>query len=134
MPIFIMKTIHKVIAIVIRDGKILMVRKKGKDIWTNLGGRIEPGETEGECLLREIREEIGIDAEISGKLGDFEDKAVFDDAKVKLSAFFVELDGDISIIDPELEEFKFIGKIHSEKLAPLVENEIMPMLAEKGII
>ena len=129
-----MKTIHKVIAIFVRDGKILMVRKKGKDIWTNLGGRIEPGESEEECLLREIKEEIGIDAEISGKLGDFEDRAVFDDAKVKLSAFFVEMDGEMNIIDPELEEIRFIGRIHSEKLAPTIEKQIMPILVEKGII
>jgi len=51
-----MKMIHKTVAIVIKDGKMLVVRKKGKEMWTGLGGRMEPGETEEECLLREIKE------------------------------------------------------------------------------
>jgi len=67
-------------------------------------------------------------------MGDFEDKAAFDDAMIKLSVFFVDLHGDINLIDPELEEFKFVGKDHSEKLAPIFDKKVIPMLAEKGLI
>ena len=64
--------IHKTCAVVVKDNKILLVRKKGKDIWTGLGGRVEKGETEEECLLREIKEEINTNARIIKKIGDFD--------------------------------------------------------------
>ena len=62
-----MTFIHKTIAIVIKDNKLLMVRKHGKDTWTSLGGKLEPNETEERCMLREIKEEFNSDAEIIKK-------------------------------------------------------------------
>jgi len=42
--------------VVIEKGKILLVRKK--DYWILPGGKIEKGESEIECLLREFKEEL----------------------------------------------------------------------------
>lgn len=66
------KTIS-VVAAVIRDGERVFATQRGygefKDGWEFPGGKIEPGETAGEALVREIREEL--DTEISvGKLID----------------------------------------------------------------
>jgi 8-oxo-dGTP diphosphatase len=36
--------------------------------WEFPGGKIEPGETDEQCILREIREELGIEIEITGTL------------------------------------------------------------------
>lgn len=55
-----------VLAAVIRDqeGRILLARRKpalsqgGK--WEFPGGKLKPGESPEECLIREIREELGI--------------------------------------------------------------------------
>ena len=132
-----MKKIHKIIGVVIQDNKFLMVRKVGKDIWTSLGGKIETGETEEQCLLREIKEEFNCSAIIIKKLGDFEDKAVFDDAIVKLSAFLVELKETIKLIDPELEEYRFINKDYKEqgiRLPPSIENQILPLCIKNGLL
>jgi 8-oxo-dGTP pyrophosphatase MutT (NUDIX family) len=132
-----MKRIHKVIAVVIKDNKLLMVRKKGKDIWTSLGGRIESGETERECLLREIKEEFNCGVKIIKKLGDFEDRAVFDDTIVKLSAFLVEIKGEIKLSDPELKEYRFINKDYKRegiKLPPSIENQIIPLLIKEKLL
>jgi 8-oxo-dGTP diphosphatase len=132
-----MKVIHKIAAVVISDNKFLMVRKAGKDMWTSLGGRIEPDETEEQCLLREIKEEANCSAKIIRKLGDFENRAVFDDATVKLSAFLVELIGNIEIIDPELEEHKFIGSSYKQdgiKLPPTIENQVIPLCIKEGLL
>ncbi len=125
-----MRKIHKIIAIVIKGNKFLMVKKVGKDIWTSLGGRIEEGETEKECLVREIKEEFNCEAEIVKKLGDFEDNAVFDDAIVRLSAYLVNLNGHIQLIDAELEEYKFIERNYKKqgiKFPPSIENQIIPL-------
>src|SRR3989338_9073284 len=128
-----MKEIHKIVAIVIQDNKFLMVRKIGKDIWTNLGGKPEGDETEQEALIREINEEIHCNAKIIKKLGDFKAPAAFDDAIVKLSAYLVELNGKIKLDDPELEEAKFIPKNYKElgiKMPVSIEEHILPFLIE----
>jgi 8-oxo-dGTP pyrophosphatase MutT (NUDIX family) len=129
--------IHKIIAIVIKDDALLMVRKRGKDIWTGLGGKPEKGETEEQALLREIDEEIHCKARIIRKLGDTESKAVFDDAIVRLSAYQVELLGEIRLDDPELEECRFIPENYKElgiKLPPSMEEQRIPQLIKEGLL
>jgi 8-oxo-dGTP diphosphatase len=126
-----MKEIHKIVAIVIQDNKFFMVRKVGKDIWTNLGGKPEGDETEEQALIREIEEEIHCHATIIKKLGDFKSPAAFDDAIVKLSSYLVELKGDIKLDDPELEECKFIPKNYKAlgiKMPVSIEEQILPFL------
>jgi 8-oxo-dGTP diphosphatase len=132
-----MKEIHKIIAIVIKDNKFLMVRKVGKDIWTNLGGKPEEAETEEQALVREIQEEIHCDATVIKKLGDFKAPAVFDDAIVKLSAYLVNLNGEIKLDDPELEECKFIPNNYKElgiKMPVSIEEYILPFLIDNGYL
>jgi 8-oxo-dGTP diphosphatase len=48
---------------VIRDGQILLIRKKrglGAGKINGPGGRIEPGETAAESAVREVQEELGV--------------------------------------------------------------------------
>lgn len=47
---------------------------KGKMLWTFPRGHMEAGETEKETALREIKEEVGLDAEI---IGNFKEKTEF---------------------------------------------------------
>jgi 8-oxo-dGTP pyrophosphatase MutT (NUDIX family) len=110
-----MKVIHKIAAVVIEDNKFLLVRKKGASIWTSLGGHPEVNESEEQALMREIKEEMGCDATIERKLGDFEARAGEDDAIIRLSTYLVKLDGKILFQDPELEEYQFIDKDYEEK-------------------
>lgn len=56
--------IDVVAAVIWRDGRFLAVdRPEGKPLagfWEFPGGKIAPGETEGQALTRELREELGI--------------------------------------------------------------------------
>jgi len=58
-------------AVIERDGKILIARRKKGDrmegLWEFPGGKLEGNESPEECLRRELHEEFGIDADI----GDF---------------------------------------------------------------
>jgi len=51
--------IHKIALAVFKDKKLLMVRSaKHPEKFFNLGGKPEQGETELECLAREVAEEV----------------------------------------------------------------------------
>jgi 8-oxo-dGTP diphosphatase len=59
---------------VIRDdkGRLLLIKRghePGAGLWSLPGGRIEPGETDAEALVREMREEIGLEVEPGPLLG-----------------------------------------------------------------
>jgi 8-oxo-dGTP diphosphatase len=52
---------------VFREGKVLLAQRgkaPGLGLYSLPGGRIEPGETMREGALRELREEVGLEAEI----------------------------------------------------------------------
>ncbi len=44
----------------VRDGRLLGVRTRGRDRFYLPGGKPEPGETDEEALIREVREELGL--------------------------------------------------------------------------
>lgn len=61
-----LKTIDVVAAIIERDGKILLAQRPAHadqpGLWEFAGGKVEAGETQPQALVRELREELGIDA------------------------------------------------------------------------
>ena len=56
--------IEVVAAVICRDGKILITRRLDgahlPGLWEFPGGKVEPGETLKAALMREIREEVGV--------------------------------------------------------------------------
>jgi 8-oxo-dGTP diphosphatase len=52
--------IDKIAWIRLDDGKILSTRSRGKDVYYIPGGKREPGETDVQTLVREIREELDV--------------------------------------------------------------------------
>ena len=59
-----MKTLQVVAALIWRDGKFLACQRpagKARAMqWEFLGGKVEPGETKEQALIRECTEELGI--------------------------------------------------------------------------
>ncbi len=71
-------------ALIFRDGQLLITQRHAKahlgGLWEFPGGKREPGETFEQCLVREIREELGVNITV-GELfeeirHDYPEKAV----------------------------------------------------------
>lgn len=62
-----LKTLDVVCAILEKDGKILLARRPDHadqpGMWEFAGGKVERGETQPEALIRELREELAIEAQ-----------------------------------------------------------------------
>lgn len=75
------------------DHEILIVRRapgeKLNGFWEFPGGKVEPGETERECLRRELAEELAIEVQV----GEFatENFHRYDHGEFLLRAYFVHL-------------------------------------------
>jgi len=55
-------------ALIFRDGKVLITRRHAGShlggLWEFPGGKREPGESFEQCLLRELREELGVESSV----------------------------------------------------------------------
>ncbi|MGX1272712.1 NUDIX hydrolase [Streptomyces phaeoluteigriseus] len=65
---------EKVAWVLVRDGRVLMTRNHGLDVFYFPGGKREPGESDAETLAREITEELRsrIDTATMVHVGTFE--------------------------------------------------------------
>ena len=70
-----MKTVRVVAAIIIENDKVFATQRgygEFKDGWEFPGGKIEPGETPEEAIVREIKEELDTEVEVSELLDTVE--------------------------------------------------------------
>ena len=88
-----MKQIEVSAALIFRDGKLLITQRHAKahlgGLWEFPGGKREPGETAEECLVREIREELGVAISV-GELFE-EISHDYPDKSVRLKFFICKL-------------------------------------------
>lgn len=62
-----MKTINVVAALIVHDGRVFATQRgygEWKGWWEFPGGKVEPGESPEEALVREIREELATDIRV----------------------------------------------------------------------
>ncbi len=59
-----MKTDLVVAGYIIHQNKVLLIHHRKLDLWLPVGGHIDENETPDQALLREIKEEVGIDVKI----------------------------------------------------------------------
>ena len=77
-------------AIILKDGKVLMVGNDRNDYLYSVGGRLKFGETAEEAVVREVFEETGVKLEID-RLGFIHENYFYGDAPGKLGKPVYEL-------------------------------------------
>ncbi|MBN2043197.1 MAG: NUDIX domain-containing protein [Candidatus Aenigmarchaeota archaeon] len=122
---------------VIRDGKLLLVKKKGVDLLITPGGKPEKGENNIECIEREIMEELGtkIEMESIELFGTFEDvTAESGNETVRIEMYLGRIKGNPKP-SREIEKIFWIdSKTNPSKLSPIVRNRILPALIREGYV
>ena len=68
------------------DGRILMIRRTDNDLYSIPGGQLELGETLAQAAVREVREETGIECEVTGVIGLYSNPhhvIAYDDGEIR---------------------------------------------------
>ena len=95
--------------------KILLVKRDTvpfKGYWALPGGRMDLGETVEQTIVRECREETGLQVEITGKIGEYVEKGVKDDVDYEYypTCFLVKVvGGEIRRQESEIQEIRIFS-------------------------
>ncbi|TSA45108.1 NUDIX hydrolase [bacterium] len=108
-------------AFIEKDGKCLLFLCPGFKVWRVPGGRVEFNETLEQTMIREMKEEIGLDVENPKFLGWGQDHqyhfAEQRETSRLLIFFHVKIEQDPKVDPGEAEEFKWVtlDEIKQEK-------------------
>jgi 8-oxo-dGTP diphosphatase len=97
------------------DERILLVKRLTVPFigyWALPGGRVEAGETVEQTVVREVKEETGLDVEIIRKIGEYREKGFKDGVEYDYSpaCFLVKpVGGDIRKQESEIEEIRMVN-------------------------
>ena len=83
-------------AVLISEGKVLIARRPSKGLlggmWEFPGGKVEPGETMPQALVREIFEELGTSVTVGDELGEY--RHAYTHFRITLHAFYCTIIGE----------------------------------------
>jgi 8-oxo-dGTP diphosphatase len=97
------------------ESKILLIKRNTipfKGYWALPGGRMDSGETIEQTIVREVKEETGLDVTIVSKVGEYVEKGVKDDVEYEYypTCFVVKpVGGEIKKQDSEIQEIKIFS-------------------------
>jgi 8-oxo-dGTP pyrophosphatase MutT (NUDIX family) len=129
--------IYKTALAVFEDKKMLMVRtSKNEDVFYTLGGKVEPGESDIDCLHREVKEEAGVEITPGSLtfLEEFEAPAYGRENTLVNVRLYQGTLAQMPTPSSEVVEIKYFdSSIDKKHLSPLTEL-IFPWLQSKGLI
>ncbi|MBI2449061.1 NUDIX domain-containing protein [Candidatus Pacearchaeota archaeon] len=129
---------HRIVALIIKNNKLLLVKGKGySELWTP-GGKREEGESEEETLKRELKEEINLDLQSMVFFREYFMQSPYSNNwMTETKCFLVEAKGEPKA-DKEIESIVWYGKddFLTKKYPMIEENEkgLIPDLIKEGLI
>lgn len=107
--------------------QLLLVRKHNTQYFMQVGGKLESGEAPEQTMLREIAEEIGVQAEIEQFIGRFETPTANEADHLLVSYLYQVRLSEAPQIAAEIAEMKWIDLDDQETLlAPLTTQVVIP--------
>jgi 8-oxo-dGTP diphosphatase len=97
------------------ENKILLIKRNTipfKGYWALPGGRMDPGETIEQTIVREVKEETGLDAVIERVVGEYIEKGFKDDVEYEYypTCFVIKpVGGEIKKQESEIQEIKLFS-------------------------
>ena len=117
-----MTLIDKIAWIRLEDRKILSTRSRGKDVYYLPGGKREPGESDVQTLVREIREEldVAIAPDSASPVGTFEAQAHgrTTGITVRMTCYAADYKGTLTA-SSEIAEFVWLSYADRERVSPV---------------
>jgi mutator protein MutT len=130
--------IYKAAGVLLKGRRFLIARSRDKIFFVAPGGKIETDETPEEALLRELREELGVEVEQSSldEFGTFYAQAAGEtDRFLKMDVFLVnKWYGEIVPLS-EIEEIMWINSRDKDiNLGSVFQYDVLPKLKEMDLI
>ncbi|MFD6397652.1 NUDIX domain-containing protein [Nocardia sp. NPDC060249] len=129
---------QKVGAVIIHDRKIMVVRKKNEEQLECImpGGRMELGESQLECLTRELAEELNVRLLREEYIGTYKDIAVFEGVPLVIHAYLAIIEGDPMPAN-EIKEFLWIDSAFEQdgiRVGSIMARKVIPEMKRRDII
>lgn len=131
-----MADIDKIAWIHLVDGRVLSTRSHGRDAFYFPGGKREPGESDLQTLVREIREELTvvIDPSTAAPAGVFEDQAHShaEGVRVRMTCYAASYEGTL-LPASEIAELVWFSYADRLRVSP-VDQQVFDHLHAAGLL
>jgi 8-oxo-dGTP diphosphatase len=126
------KTVEVAAAVIVDDSGRVLATQRGygpmKDGWEFPGGKIEPGETGEQAIVREIREELAVDIEIDNALGTVEWD--YPDFHLTMHCYRCHVkNGHVTLLEHESARWLSPDSLHSVDWLP-ADRVILPWIKD----
>ena len=128
--------LRKIAALCIKDNKILLVYKKSIGWYITPGGKIDSGETDLDCLKRELKEEVGCEFS-NAKFYETFQSITHDNKTIEIKTYLCDLVGDIKL-NPNDSITAYVWaalvEANSYPLSETLRDQILPSLVRNKLL
>lgn len=115
-------------AFIVRDGKVLVLKRRSTDVhkpraWDIPGGRLDPGEDPFDGLHREVAEETGLAVTIGNPL-TVHSFTRDDGQRITMLIFLCETNSGDVVLSHEHTEFRWVSPDEARALMPIYTKDV----------